>query len=171
MKTHPAHPTQLAAKVAAVNAANDVVEWLFPKISEALLPFVGQKLVARTPYFRPTAKVQQALARLTAAAVESDPGCVDVRVFAQGRRLYVEVRARQYWGTPGQAFPPAAEHLVSWGIALSDDHDLVLDDKLALVPPPVAKDWTVEEVEELQRKAEQARQAAYEATRALGPFA
>lgn len=168
MKTHP---SQLHAKVAAVNAANAVAEWLFPKISEALLPFVGQKLVARTPYFRPTEKVRQALARLTAAAVESDPGCVDVKVFAQGRRLYVEVRARQYWGTPGQAFPPAAEHLISWAIRLSDDHDLVLDDKLALVPPPAGKLWTVEEVEELQRRAEKARQASYEATSALGPFA
>ena len=168
MKTHP---TQLAAKVAAVNAANRIAADLFPKISEALLPFVGQKLVARTPYFRPTAKVLSVLEPLVEPLNEAHGASATVRVFAQGRRLYVEVRARQYWGTPGQAFPPSAEHLISWGILLSDDHDLVLDDKLALVPPPAEKDWTVEEVEELQRRAGQARQASYEANRALGPFA
>ncbi len=151
------HPSGLAAKVAAVNRANQVLKDLYPVFVAAFAPFIGSKVVKTNGNLM--AKVSEAMPEII-----GKPG-LQVWIRTGNTGAYLQVKTWE--GYEGIAhYHEVGAYLCGLDISDWQTATPVIQDHVA----KVRTNWTAGEVSDLQEALRAAKQAARDAETALGPF-
>lgn len=152
------HTSPLAAKVAAVNSANAYANALFPLLSAALAPFMGQQVEKVAGGL--LEKVKRALPVFTAPA---DSPSLQVYRYPSGYSLTWVVKTRELYGPHSCVYHETSVFIANLRNGVAEKWD-------GAPFEPLRTDYTEAEVCALREANTAAKKAASDAASALFPF-
>ena len=153
------HTSVLAAKVAAVNAANAEAIRLFPVLSAVFAPLVGCKIE----------KVDGTLLQSVKKLVPELPNTGPLSVFRHSSDYSLAYTVKTCESSPSNHTDCQIANYHEVNVYLGEMRGGILL-KLRLAPEGLRTDWTESEVIEARKIAEAAKQAARDAEGKIYPF-